>query len=105
DISRVRSDMTGNREQMQQVVEKISKLRTELDLIQESVISVTELNVSIASAVEQQHAVVDEISHNINNINGISGQTAEVAQQSSNAAVGLEDTAKELEVLVRQLNG
>ncbi|MCG7962045.1 MAG: methyl-accepting chemotaxis protein [Candidatus Thiodiazotropha taylori] len=105
DISRVRSDMTGNREQMQQVVQKISKLRTELDLIQESVISVTELNVSIASAVEQQHAVVDEISHNINNINGISGQTAEVAQQSSNAAVGLEDTAKELEVLVRQLNG
>ena len=65
----------------------------------------TELNTSIASAVEQQHAVVDEISRNINNINGISGQTALDAEQSSNAAVGLEDTAKELEVLVKQLNG
>ena len=104
DIGSVRDDMGGSREQMQQVVQKISHLRTDLDGIQESVITVTELNTSIASAVQEQHAVVDEITRNIHNINEISGKTAEDAQHSSSAAVELEKTANELENLVNQLN-
>jgi aerotaxis receptor len=104
DIGSVRNDMTSNREKMQQVVNKISLLRTDLDAIQHSVVTVTDLNTSIASAVQEQHAVVEEITRNIHNINEISGQTAQDAEHSSSAAAELEDTAKELAVLVRQVN-
>jgi methyl-accepting chemotaxis protein len=104
DIGSVRNDMTGNREKMQQVVNKISQLRTDLEVIQQSVLTVTELNTSIASAVQEQHTVVEEITKNIHNINEISGQTAEDAKHSSSAAVELKGTAEELAVLVRQVN-
>jgi methyl-accepting chemotaxis protein len=103
DIGTVRDDIGRSREQMHQVLERISSLRGDLDRIEGSVVTVTELNSSIANAVEEQHSVVDEITRNIHNINEISDQSAQDAEHSSTAAAELKDTAKSLEILVRQV--
>jgi aerotaxis receptor len=103
DIGTVRDDIGRSREQMHQVLERISSLSGDLERIEGSVVNVTDLNSSIANAVEEQHSVVDEITRNIHNINEISDQSAQDAEHSSTAAAELKDTAKSLEILVRQV--
>jgi methyl-accepting chemotaxis protein len=103
DMSSVIKDMERSRGQMQLVLDKSEHLREDLSRIQESILTVTDMNTSIASAVEEQHSVVEEINRNIHNIGEISNQTAQDARESTEAATELGDTAKALEVLVKQV--
>jgi aerotaxis receptor len=103
DMNTVIKDMDRSRGQMQHVLEKSEHLREDLNLIQESILTVTDMNTSIASAVEEQHTVVEEINRNIHNISEISNQTAQGARESTQAATELGDTAQALEVLIKQV--
>jgi methyl-accepting chemotaxis protein len=103
DINHLSSDMLSSRGQMQQVLERISNLRQDLNGTQQSLDQVTEMNTSIASAVQEQHVVVSEINRNIHNIGEISTQTAEIASDSATAAEALESNAKSLNVLIKQV--
>ncbi len=103
DINHLSSDMHSSRGQMQQVLERISNLRHELNDTQQSLDRVTEMNTSIASAVQEQHMVVSEINRNIHNIGDISTRTAEIARDSATAADALESNAKSLNVLIKQV--
>jgi aerotaxis receptor len=103
DMNTVIKDMDRSRGQMQHVLEKSEHLREDLNRIQESILTVTDMNTSIASAVEEQHTVVEEINRNIHNISEISSLTAQDARESTKAATELGDTAQALEVLVKQV--
>jgi aerotaxis receptor len=103
DMTSVMKDMDRSRNQMRHVLEKSEHLREDLNQIQESILTVTDMNTSIASAVQEQHAVVEEINRNVHNINDISNLTAQDARESSKAAEELGDTAQALEVLIKQV--
>lgn len=103
DVNTVITDMGKSREQMQQVLEHIAHLTEDLDSIQGSILTVTEMNTSIASAVQEQHMVVEEINRNIHNIDDISNQTAQDSQDATAAAAELDDNAKALGVLIKQV--
>ncbi|MEJ2591955.1 MAG: PAS domain-containing methyl-accepting chemotaxis protein [Candidatus Thiodiazotropha sp.] len=103
DVNRVITDMGTSRHQMQQVLEHIDHLTQDLDSVHESIQTVTDMNTSIASAVQEQHMVVEEINRNIHNISEISGLTSEDARGSSAAAAELGENAKSLQVLIKQV--
>ena len=103
DVNRVITDMGTSRHQMQQVLEHIDHLTQDLDSVHESIQTVTDMNTSIASAVQEQHMVVAEINRNIHNISEISGLTSEDARGSSAAAAELGETARSLQVLIKQV--
>ncbi len=103
DMNSVIKDMDRSRSQMQHVLAQSEHLREDLNRIQESIVTVTDMNTSIASAVDEQHTVVEEINRNIHNISEISSQTAQDARQSTEAAAELGDTAQSLEVLIKQV--
>lgn len=103
DVNSVIADMGKSREQMQQVLEHIGALTTDLEVIHDSIMTVTEMNTSIASAVQEQHSVVEEINRNIHNISEISDLTAQDARESTEAAAELGETASSLKVLIKQV--
>jgi aerotaxis receptor len=103
DVNTVILDMGKSREQMQHVLEQTEHLTNDLDRIQESILTVTEMNTSIASAVQEQHMVVEEINRNIHNIDDISTQTAQDSRDATAAAVELDSNAKALGVLIKQV--
>jgi aerotaxis receptor len=103
DMNSVINDMDSSRDQMQHVLEKSVHLREDLEQIQVSILTVTDMNISIANAVHEQHTVVEEINRNIHNISEISNLTAQGARDTTKAATELGDTAKALEVLVKQV--
>jgi methyl-accepting chemotaxis protein len=89
-----------SRGQMQHVLEKSGHLCDDLDRIQGSILTVTDMNISIANAVQEQHAVVEEVNRNISEISNL---TAQDARETTKAATELGDTAQALEVLVKQV--
>jgi aerotaxis receptor len=103
DMTSVKGDMDGSRSQMQQVLEKIGHLRKDLDRIQESILTVTEMNTSIASAVHEQHTVMEEVNRNIHNISEVSNLSAQDAKESTKAAMELGENAQALKVLIKQV--
>jgi aerotaxis receptor len=103
DMISVIKDMEKSRSQMQHVLEKSEHLHGDLNRIQDSILTVTDMNTSIASAVQEQHSVVEEINHNIHSISEISNLTAQDARESSKAATELGETVKALEILIKQV--
>jgi aerotaxis receptor len=103
DMMSVMKDMDISRGHMDQVQNKIEHLHTDLDRIQESIFTVTEMNTSIASAVQEQHSVMEEINRNIHNISEVSNLTAQDARDSTKAAMELGDNAQALKVLIKQV--
>jgi len=103
DMRSVTRDMEKSREQMRQVLEHIARLQGDLDLIQDSMVSVSDMNTGIASAAQEQHMVMEEISRNIHNINEISGQNADDAREATVAAAELEESSRELNTLIKQV--
>ena len=73
-----------------------------LDDIFAAVNTITEMNIQIASAANEQCAVSNEINKNINNINYIVTKTTDGAMQTAKASEDLADLSKQLNTLVGQ---
>jgi methyl-accepting chemotaxis protein len=73
-----------------------------LNTINQAVNSITDMNLQIASAAEQQGAASEEINRNVININEIAQQTTDRSQQTANASEDLARLSNELQVLVMQ---
>ncbi|QDE31329.1 methyl-accepting chemotaxis protein [Shewanella polaris] len=73
-----------------------------LDEIFAAVNTITEMNIQIASAANEQCAVSNEINKNITNINDIVIKTTEGAIQTASASEDLADLSKQLNTLVGQ---
>ncbi|AQS40681.1 methyl-accepting chemotaxis protein [Shewanella psychrophila] len=73
-----------------------------LQMITQSIGTITEMNTQIATAAEEQSAVSEEINANIVNINHAAEEAAEGANSTSTESERLAEMAKELQLLVQQ---
>ncbi len=89
----------------QRVHENVAQARQageSLQTINQSVGTITDMNMQIASAAEEQSSVAEEINRNVVNINELMQQTAEGAHQIAQASETLGAVSDRLERLVGQ---
>ncbi|WP_448211388.1 methyl-accepting chemotaxis protein [Colwellia sp. MEBiC06753] len=91
------SVMESSQTKGQQTVEKTAEAKQSLATITQSVGVINEMNTQIATAAEQQTAVANEISVNVQ-------QVADIAEESSVRALELTATAEQLIQLEQQLS-
>jgi methyl-accepting chemotaxis protein len=94
--------MNKGQEQAVSGVEQVSKANEALNQITSSVTIISDMNIYIASATEEQNAVADNINLNIININELADQSVESSQQISLAGADLAELASKLQELVEQ---
>ncbi len=92
--------MDGGRAMAQNTVKQAAAAGESLDVIAGAVSTITTMNTQIATAMEQQNAVVENINKNIISISMVSDQTAEGAQQTAKASNQLSHLAIELQTLL-----
>jgi len=73
-----------------------------LDQISTAVSTITEMNIQIASAANEQCAVSNEINKNITNINDIVAKTTDAASHTALASEDLSNLSSQLDTLVGQ---
>ena len=94
--------MAHGKQQADLGVETAAKAGESLDSITSAVSEISDMNIQIASASEEQNAVVEDINRNITNISSISDRTASHAQKNDAASGQLSELATELQSLVGQ---
>jgi len=94
--------MNLSQAQSQQSVEQATNARNSLDAITAAITTISDMNIQIASAAEEQSSVAEEINKNVINISQVVEQTAEGAQQTQTASQELANLAGELQTMVGQ---
>ena len=94
--------MHRGRAQVDSSVLQAQQAGSSLTSITSAVASISDMNVQIASAAEQQSAVSDEISQNVVNINQVADRVTESASQTAQASSQLAHLAAGLQTLVGQ---
>ncbi len=89
--------MVKGQEKAQVSVEKASEAGGSLDTITSAVGQISEMNIHIASAAEEQNAVTEDINRNVTHISELSERTSSNADQSSTASNALAQLASELQ--------
>lgn len=97
--------MEGSRVQAQVGVTQAERAGQALQAIANAVTTISDMNVQIASASEEQSAVAEEINRNISMISHQSMETAAGAQQVSCASEELARIAAQFQALVKQFEG
>ena len=94
--------MHQGRAQVDASVLQARQAGTSLVSITSAVTNISDMNIQIASAAEQQSAVSDEISQNVANINHVADRVTESASQTAQASSQLAHLAAGLQTLVAQ---
>ncbi len=92
--------MLSSGERAQQSVEQANGTRSVLDEIAQAISSITEMNELIATAVEQQSAVAEEINGNINRISQAVEEINRDAQNAGSESTRVAAMASEVRVLL-----
>lgn len=94
--------MTLSKEKTVQGVEEASQAGDSINTMRDSIQVISDMNIQIATAAEQQTVVVDEMDANFISINTAVENTAEVADDSSKSAQKLVEMSNELQGLIGQ---
>ena len=94
--------MESGREKATVGVEQTKQAGEALAAITRAVTTISEMNIQIASAAEEQSATTEEMNKNIININQLADETANSADQSTAASAELSKLAADLQSLVSQ---
>jgi methyl-accepting chemotaxis protein len=94
--------MDNNKTSIEGLVGKAVNASESLSAITHSVGSITEMNLLIATAAEQQSQVVKEINKNIHNIQEVSESTADGSEQVSKASQEIAKLSENLKAMVNQ---
>lgn len=94
--------MGESRTMAQATVTQAAAAGESLDMIAGAVSTITTMNTQIATAMEEQNAVVENINQNVVNISRVSDQTAEGAEQTAKASDNLSRLAVELQTILAQ---
>jgi methyl-accepting chemotaxis protein len=90
----------------QKRVEESVTLSTEAEqallLITESICQISDMNIQIAAAVEEQTAVTEEVSRNITVISSVANELADSATQAADASRTMANESEQLNALVDQ---
>lgn len=92
--------MTRGREQTQTSVEQTRKVSQTLDAIAQAVSTIHELNMSVASATEEQSAVSQEVNQNITSIHDVTTSHVTSSQTVANTNDQLATVAEQLHQMV-----
>jgi len=110
-IERLQHGVAGAVQNMEQVSERaakgVSQVEESAEALAEisgSVSVINDMNTQIAAATEEQNAVADEVSRNIEQINQLSGETAQAAQRSEQNSQELSELAAELKAMFDKFN-
>ncbi|WP_019625428.1 PAS domain-containing methyl-accepting chemotaxis protein [Thioalkalivibrio sp. ALJT] len=96
------SAMRGSQEQAADGVEKARAAGDSLVTIREAVAQITEMNTQIATAVEEQSAVSEEINRNVTSIRDVASETGSVSGQARDASERMQAEAVELKALIQR---
>lgn len=96
--------MEQNQSSITQLVAKGNEATGSLLAITQSVRAITEMNLSISTAAEEQSHVVNDINRNIHTIQHVSESTAEGSEQVSKASQEIAKLSEKLTAMVRQFN-
>jgi len=80
------TSMQNSKEIVHETVSQSHKAKEALDMIHQNIQQITEMNLQIASAAEQQSAVAEEINSNAYNIRNLSQQVSDNAEGAHSAA-------------------
>ncbi|WP_394145144.1 methyl-accepting chemotaxis protein [Vibrio atypicus] len=98
--NRAVSAMVNGRDQTVMVVDSAANASESLKQIEEHITHISDQNIQVATATEEQSSVVGEINRNVEEINQFTGETAEVAQQLNSSSEHLMHLSKQLDRLV-----
>ena len=96
--------MEQNQSSITQLVAKGTEATSSLLAITQSVRAITEMNLSITTAAEEQSHVVNDINRNIHTIQHVSESTGEGSEQVSKASQEIAKLSEKLTAMVRQFN-
>ncbi len=94
--------MTTGCEKTNASVEQATGAGTTLESMNQAISTITDMNIQIASASEQQTQVAEDINRSVVNISNIANETAGGAEKTGNAALELNGLVKGLQNLVQQ---
>lgn len=94
--------MANSQEKAQATVNQAGSAGSSLRAITSNVASISDMNLQIATAAEEQSAVSEEINRNVVEISQIAEQSAEGAQQTAIASEELSELAGQLQSLIQQ---
>ena len=97
-------DMQEGREHMQVLVDESVELKGNLDAAFESVAKVVDMNAQVATATEEQNSVVEAMSRNVTAINDHALGTVDGANSAVKSSNEMEEVARQLDSLVRQVS-
>jgi len=86
--------------QSQKTVEQSEETAQALERIHDVINMISEMNIQVASAVEQQSAVADDIARDLESISSGFDETASGAERSSSANEQVQDISNQLQALV-----
>ncbi|MFM2588084.1 methyl-accepting chemotaxis protein [Vibrio sp. TBV020] len=98
--NRAVSAMVNGRDQSLLVVDSASNANLSLSQIEQHITHISDQNIQVATATEEQSSVVGEINRNVEEINQFTGETAQVAQQLNQSSEHLMNLSKQLDGLV-----
>ncbi|MCG7497196.1 methyl-accepting chemotaxis protein [Vibrio sp. Of7-15] len=92
--------MENSQGQVQQMVNMSEQVNNALTSITQEVSTITEMNIQIATAAQEQSAVAEDVSVRVNAIQGVSDQSAAASEQTSSASAELAQLGEELQSLI-----
>jgi aerotaxis receptor len=96
--------MEQGRDMARTSAEKGAQARDTFKAIAQEVSHISNMNTLIATAVEEQSAVAEEINRNLININGVTDETSDSAFQASDVMSRLAEEMEHAERLIKQLH-
>ncbi|NOI79053.1 methyl-accepting chemotaxis protein [Vibrio tubiashii] len=94
------SAMSNGRDQSAIVVDKAAEANSSLKQISAHISHISDQNIQVATATEEQSSVVGEINRNVEDINLLTEETANVAQQLNSSSSHLKQLSGQLDTLV-----
>jgi methyl-accepting chemotaxis protein len=94
--------MDSSQNQSKRSVAQAEQAKDSLEAIVQAITTISDMNIQIATAANEQSSVANEINQNIVNINQVVDQTADGMQQTQMASQGLSELANNLQLLIKQ---
>ena len=94
--------MDSSQQHSQETVAETARIEQSLGTVNHAVTMINDMNLQIATAAEEQHAVTEEISRNLENIQHIVQDLSSAAVKSEQATEEMASSGKALQDLVKQ---